>query len=195
MFWHVLWQAFLLVHQDRVYVQQNNLENVYNLGLIIFRDQVVRFECIQRHLQHTLLDMIARERRGEVVERYTWTSFMTSCMEIESKYCDGLRCSHLEIFYVSYLWTEWFDSLYEVESKTDPTVVRVGYTGVIFSVAPRSAIRNACQMLMVLGLNDRAIYEEDFEDPFLHMSAEFFQVRLWLSLCFTLSSEFKIWLH
>lgn len=46
------------------------------------------------------------------------------------------------------------------------------------SVGHRSAIRNACQMLMVLGLNDRAVYEEDFEDPFLNMSAEFFQVRL-----------------
>lgn len=51
-----------------------------------------------------------------------------------------------------------------------------------FSLAPRSAIKNACQMLMVLGLNDRAVYEEDFEDPFLHMSAEFFQVRLCLVL-------------
>lgn len=70
MFWHVPWQALFVVHQDRVYVQQNNLENVYNLGLIIFRDLVVRFECIQRHLQHTLLDMIARERNGDVVERY-----------------------------------------------------------------------------------------------------------------------------
>lgn len=56
-----------------------------------------------------------------------------------------------------------------------------------FSVVPRSAIRNACQMLMILGLNDRAVYEEDFEDPFLDMSAEFFQVRLWLIVCFTLS--------
>lgn len=66
-----MFSIFFLVRQDRVYVHQNNLENVYNLGLIIFRDLVVRFESIQRHLQHTLLDMIARERRGEVVERYT----------------------------------------------------------------------------------------------------------------------------
>lgn len=62
--------AFSLVSQDRVYVEQNRLENVYNLGLIIFRDVVVRFDCIRAHLRHTLLDMIARERRGEVVERY-----------------------------------------------------------------------------------------------------------------------------
>ena len=58
-----------VVSQDRVYVQQNNVENVYNLGLIIFRDQVVRYGCIRDHLRQTLLDMIARERKGEVVDR------------------------------------------------------------------------------------------------------------------------------
>lgn len=51
-------------------MQQNNVENVYNLGLIIFRDQVVRYGCIRDHLRQTLLDMIARERKGEVVDRY-----------------------------------------------------------------------------------------------------------------------------
>lgn len=43
----------------------------------------------------------------------------------------------------------------------------------------RGAIRNACQMLMILGLDGRSVYEEDFEGPFLDMSAEFFQVSLW----------------
>lgn len=60
---------FVSLLQDRVYVQQNNVENVYNLGLIIFRDQVVRYGCIRDHLRQTLLDMIARERKGEVVDR------------------------------------------------------------------------------------------------------------------------------
>lgn len=64
---------FLFLLQDRVYVQQNNVENVYNLGLIIFRDQVVRYGCIRDHLRQTLLDMIARERKGEVVDRYFLT--------------------------------------------------------------------------------------------------------------------------
>ncbi|KAI4815712.1 hypothetical protein KUCAC02_005847 [Chaenocephalus aceratus] len=59
----------ILMYMDRVYVQQNNVENVYNLGLIIFRDQVVRYGCIRDHLRQTLLDMIARERKGEVVDR------------------------------------------------------------------------------------------------------------------------------
>ena len=30
----------ILMYMDRVYVQQNNCENVYNLGLILFRDKV-----------------------------------------------------------------------------------------------------------------------------------------------------------
>lgn len=64
---HKLSSGFFV--QDRVYVQQNNVENVYNLGLIIFRDQVVRYGCIRDHLRQTLLDMIARERKGEVVDR------------------------------------------------------------------------------------------------------------------------------
>lgn len=58
-----------LTFQDRVYVQQNNVENVYNLGLIIFRDQVVRHPSIRDHLRSTLLEMVAKERRGEVVDR------------------------------------------------------------------------------------------------------------------------------
>lgn len=40
-------------------------------------------------------------------------------------------------------------------------------------------------MLMILGLEGRSVYEEDFEAPFLEMSAEFFQVSrntLWLSM-------------
>lgn len=41
----------------------------------------------------------------------------------------------------------------------------------------RMAIKNACQMLMVLGINSRSVYEEDFERPFLQQSAEFYKVE------------------
>ncbi|GBP71052.1 Cullin-3-B [Eumeta japonica] len=99
----------ILMYMDRVYVLQNEVDNVYNLGLIIFRDQVVRYGCIRDHLRQTLLELVARERRGEVVDRL--------------------------------------------------------------------AIRNACQMLMVLGINSRAVYEEDFEKPFLQQSAEFYRME------------------
>ncbi|XP_046402538.1 cullin-3 isoform X1 [Ischnura elegans] len=99
----------ILMYMDRVYVQQNDVDNVYHLGLNIFRDQVVRYGCIRDHLRETLLDMVMRERKGEVVDRI--------------------------------------------------------------------AIKNACQMLMVLGINTRVVYEVDFERPFLLQSAEFYQME------------------
>lgn len=71
---------------------------------------MVRYGCVRDHLRETLLGMVARERRGEVVDR--------------------------------------------------------------------SAIKNACQMLMLLGINNRQVYEEDFERPFLQQSAEFYRVSL-----------------
>lgn len=37
----------ILMYMDRVYVQQNNVDNVYNLGLIIFRDQVGFFSIVE----------------------------------------------------------------------------------------------------------------------------------------------------
>ena len=40
----------------------------------------------------------------------------------------------------------------------------------------RTAIKAACQMLMILGIESRAVYEEDFERPFLIQSAEFYKV-------------------
>lgn len=33
-------------------------------------------------------------------------------------------------------------------------------------------------MLMILGIDTRSVYEEDFEKPFLEESAEFYRVRI-----------------
>lgn len=99
----------ILMYMDRVYVQQNNVDNVYNLGLMIFRDQIIRYPVIHGHLRETLLSMVAKERRGEVVDR--------------------------------------------------------------------GAVKNACQMLMILGIESRSVYEEDFEKPFLSQSAEFYRLE------------------
>ena len=44
-------------------------------------------------------------------------------------------------------------------------------------IVDRIAIKNACQMLMLLGINNnRQVYEEDFERPFLQQSVEFYKV-------------------
>ncbi|XP_063228534.1 cullin-3 [Bacillus rossius redtenbacheri] len=99
----------ILMYMDRVYVQQNDVDNVYNLGLIIFRDQIVRYGCIRDHLRDTLLDMVMQEREGVIVDRI--------------------------------------------------------------------AMKNACQMLILLSINSRSVYEEDFERPFLLQSAEFYKME------------------
>ncbi|KAI8114990.1 Cullin-3 [Lucilia cuprina] len=97
----------ILMYMDRVYVQNREVENVYNLGLILFRDEIVRYSEIQKALRETLLGMVMDERSGEAI-------------------------NHL-------------------------------------------AIKNACQMLMALGINSRSVYEDDFEKPFLAQSASFYK--------------------
>jgi len=114
----------ILMYMDRVYVQQNNCENVYNLGLVIFRDKIVRYGCIGNHLRITLLDMIMKERRGEVIDR--------------------------------------------------------------------GAIKNACQMLMMLGIDTRNVYEEDFESHFLKQSAEFYKIE---SQKFLAENSASVYIH
>ncbi|KAE9529265.1 hypothetical protein AGLY_011941 [Aphis glycines] len=99
----------ILMYMDRVYVKHNEVDNVYNLGLVLFRDLIVRYGYIRDHLRMTLLNMIKLERKGEVVDRI--------------------------------------------------------------------AIKNACQMLMILGITGRIVYEEDFEKPFLEQSAEFYKME------------------
>ncbi|XP_028320345.1 cullin-3-like isoform X2 [Gouania willdenowi] len=99
----------VLQYMDRVYVEQNNVENARNLGRMLFRDEVVRYGCIRDHLRQILFNMITQDRKGEVVDR--------------------------------------------------------------------GAIRNACKMFMTLGIEGRSVYEEDFETPFLKMSAEFLQME------------------
>ncbi|KAH8402951.1 hypothetical protein KR222_000765, partial [Zaprionus bogoriensis] len=97
----------ILMYMDRVYVQQREVDNVYNLGLQLFKDQVVRYSEIQKALREKLLGMVMEERHGEAI-------------------------NHL-------------------------------------------AIKNACTMLITLGINSRTVYEEDFERPFLSQSAAFYK--------------------
>uniref|UniRef100_A0A1I8HXY7 CULLIN_2 domain-containing protein n=4 Tax=Macrostomum lignano TaxID=282301 RepID=A0A1I8HXY7_9PLAT len=59
----------ILMYMDRVYVNQQNLPSVYNMGLTVFKEQVVRHPVVCEHLRNTLLEMVARERRGESIAR------------------------------------------------------------------------------------------------------------------------------
>ena len=55
-----------------MYVNQNEAVNVYDLGLMLFRDEVLHHSLIRERLKTTLLAMVAQERRGEIVDRYKY---------------------------------------------------------------------------------------------------------------------------
>jgi len=59
----------ILMYMDRVYVINNNVHSVYDLGLILFKDNVERHSRTKTRLINILLDSIRRERMGEVINR------------------------------------------------------------------------------------------------------------------------------
>ena len=58
----------ILMYMDRVYVTNAQVEPVYQLGLRIFRNEIVENPSINEHLKATLLSMIALERQKEIIE-------------------------------------------------------------------------------------------------------------------------------
>jgi cullin 3 len=50
-------------------VHQSETTNVYDLGLILFKDEILHHQLVTEHLRNTLLAMVAQERRGEIVDR------------------------------------------------------------------------------------------------------------------------------
>eukprot|EP00899_Mesostigma_viride_P019647 jgi/Mesvir1/27684/Mv07403-RA.1 len=59
----------ILMYMDRTYVTQHHKTPVLQLGLNLWRDEVVRCPAIHDRLQTTLLREVHRERLGEVVDR------------------------------------------------------------------------------------------------------------------------------
>lgn len=59
----------ILMYMDRTYVVAQKKTPVYERGLQIFRDEVCRNARIKDRLLHMLLDLVQRERTGEMIER------------------------------------------------------------------------------------------------------------------------------
>lgn len=56
-------------YMDRIYVKHNNKVPVHQLGLDLWRDTVLRSRVIQERMQGILLQLVHRERSGEVIDR------------------------------------------------------------------------------------------------------------------------------
>ncbi|KAK8522909.1 hypothetical protein V6N13_115857 [Hibiscus sabdariffa] len=96
----------ILMYMDRTYIPNTRKTPVHELGLNLWRDYIIHSGKIQSRLLSTLLELVHKERTGEVIDR-------------------GL-------------------------------------------------MRNIIKMLMDLG---SSVYQEDFEKPFLEVSAEFYKVE------------------
>ena len=59
----------ILMYMDRTYVSSQKKTPVYERGLQIFRDEVCRHAKIKDRLLQMLLELIQRERQGEMIER------------------------------------------------------------------------------------------------------------------------------
>ncbi|GMF15520.1 unnamed protein product [Phytophthora lilii] len=59
----------ILMYMDRTYVTQKRKLPVYDSGLYIFRDVIVRHESVRERLRARLLLSIERERHGELIDR------------------------------------------------------------------------------------------------------------------------------
>ncbi|XP_024388524.1 cullin-3A [Physcomitrium patens] len=59
----------ILMYMDRTFVNNFNKTPVHELGLNLWRDHIVRSPKIRDRLLRTLLDLVHRERTGEVINR------------------------------------------------------------------------------------------------------------------------------
>ena len=61
-------------YMDRTYVQQQQKQPVFQLGLELWGKCVVGHKAISQRLQTVLLDLVARERAGETIDRALFRS-------------------------------------------------------------------------------------------------------------------------
>jgi cullin 3 len=57
------------MYMDRTYVNNFNKTPVHELGLNLWRDNIVRSSKIKDRLLDMLLDLVHRERTGEMINR------------------------------------------------------------------------------------------------------------------------------
>ncbi|RHZ72680.1 hypothetical protein Glove_241g8 [Diversispora epigaea] len=74
----------ILMYMDRVYAKSANVPPVYDLGLELFRDTIVRSQKypIQIHLLDVLLQQILLERENEIIDRSSVKASMDMLLEL-----------------------------------------------------------------------------------------------------------------
>jgi len=72
----------ILMYMDRTYVPTSHRTPVHELGLNLWRDHIIHSPMIHSRLVNTLLDLIKRERMGEVINRGLMRSITKMLMDL-----------------------------------------------------------------------------------------------------------------
>ncbi|EEC78114.1 hypothetical protein OsI_17639 [Oryza sativa Indica Group] len=88
----------ILMYMDRTFITTNKKTPVFDLGLELWRDIVVRAPKIHGRLLDTLLELIHRERMGEMINRGLMRSTTKMLMDLGSSvYHDDFEKPFLEV--------------------------------------------------------------------------------------------------
>ena len=72
----------ILMYMDRIYVPPNELEPVYDLGLSLWRDVVLRDPSVNSRMRAFVLDAIDTERRGDSFDVAAVTDVTRMTMDV-----------------------------------------------------------------------------------------------------------------
>ncbi|VAI49360.1 unnamed protein product [Triticum turgidum subsp. durum] len=88
----------ILMYMDRTYVPTSHRTPVHELGLNLWRDHIIHYPMIHGRLLDTLLDLIHRERMGEVINRGLMRSITKMLMDLgPAVYQDDFEKPFLEV--------------------------------------------------------------------------------------------------
>jgi cullin 3 len=88
----------ILMYMDRTYITTNKKTPVFDLGLELWKDTILRSSMIQGRLLDTLLELIHREKMGEVINRSLMRSTTKMLMNLGSSvYQEDFESPFLEV--------------------------------------------------------------------------------------------------
>ncbi|KAL2904506.1 Cullin-3A [Bienertia sinuspersici] len=88
----------ILMYMDRTFVPSTHKTPVYELGLNLWRDNVIHCSNIQTRLLNTLLELIQKERTGEVINRGLMRNIIKMLMDLSaSVYQEDFEKPFLEV--------------------------------------------------------------------------------------------------
>jgi cullin 3 len=88
----------ILMYMDRTYIPSTHKTPVHELGLNLWRDNIIHSNKIQTRLLNTLLELILRERTGEVINRGLMRNIIKMLMDLGSLvYLEDFEKPFLEV--------------------------------------------------------------------------------------------------